>query len=108
MACATGFAQPLRARVEAADDALQFSKFFHQLGGEIGLGQQHRLFERCMVKRNSLGGDCGPQSFGHEQVAFGLAEVAAKIPLKGNRLELFQPLLQRESSGRSSKRSGHR
>ena len=49
-----------------------------------------------MVNWNSLGGHCGPQSFGHEQIAFGLAEVAAKIPLKGNGLECFQPLLQGE------------
>ena len=102
------FAQPLRPRVKAADNALQFGKFLHQLGGEIGFGQQHCLFERCMVKRNSLGSDRGGHSLRHEQVAFGFAEVAAEIPLEGYGLKFFQPLLQEESSGRNSKRSGHR
>ena len=51
------FAQSLSPGVETADDALQFGKFLHQLGGEIGLGQQHRLLERSLVERNPLGSD---------------------------------------------------
>ncbi len=85
------FAQSLRPGIESPDDALQLGKFLHQLGGEIGLGQQHRLLKRCMVQRDALGSDRGGHGFCHAQVAFGLAEVAAKILLKGDRLELLKP-----------------
>ena len=37
-----GFAKALRARVESADDALQFSEFLDQFGGEVGLGRVRR------------------------------------------------------------------
>ena len=48
-----------------------------------------------MIKLNSAGANRRSHSLRHKQVAFRLAEVAAKIPLECDRLEFLYSLLQR-------------
>ncbi len=64
------FGFTLRARVEAADDALQIGELFHHVGGQIAFAQQRRAFVpaelfhqrddalRLVVIRTELGLEC--------------------------------------------------
>ncbi len=59
MACADFLGFALLARVEAADDALQFGELFHHLGGEVGLGEEGGPGTAFLVGADDAGATAG-------------------------------------------------
>ena len=81
--------------VQTADDALQFGKLFHQLGGEVGLGKQRRFEDDARPDRRAstakrLGNQAAQLLHPHR-----LVEVAAQNFLEGHRLQHVHALAQR-------------
>ena len=69
-----GFGLALRARIEAADDALQFGELLDQLGGEIALEQLRGALRVAIAAE-----------FGSERDdALGLFEIGAELGLEGD------------------------
>ena len=74
----------LHARVEAADDSLEFSEFLDQFRGEIGLRQKRGLVDFSRANRHFTLLHCLGQRTGQVLYAHRLVEVAAQIFLEGH------------------------
>ena len=85
----------LHLGVQATDDSLQLGELFHQLGGEVGLGQQRRFEDNARPYwlariANRLGDQAAQLLHPHR-----LVEVAAEIFLEGHGLQHLHALAQR-------------
>ena len=75
----------MRARVETADDALQFGEFLDHFGGEIGFRKQSR----------ALGVIVAAEFFDQRDDALGFFQIGAELGLKGDLCKILDAIGER-------------
>ena len=86
--------QLLHPRVQPSDDSLQLSKFFHQLGGEIGLGQARGLVNDSRPDGDAVLLELLAEPTAQSLYALRLVVITSEILLKCHMLQRIQTFEQ--------------